>query len=88
MNDQDESELLLAPRHTKMPACSWQALGIIRAVIPHEYPQPYNNPFLEMLYIDGWGKPFWGPLPRFYLPPEPPDPEAKGWRRFLPEAFR
>jgi hypothetical protein len=84
VNDQNHDELMAANRHKVMPQCVWRATGVIRAVIPAEYPAPYHNPFLEMLYEDGWGRPFWGPLPRLILPPDP-EPPKRGWlRRLLP----
>lgn len=82
MTDQNEADILRANRHKKMPHCSWRCLGIVRGVIRAD-----GSPYLEMLYEDGWGKPFWGPLPIFHEPTTP-EPEVKGWRRFMPKAFR
>lgn len=63
MNDGDFDELMKADRFDKMPDCTWTCEGVIRLVYT-----PTNPGFYEMLYRDGWGKPFWGPIPSLRLP--------------------
>lgn len=48
------------PVHLTMPPIPWVSLGIIRQVNAGTTAQRY-----EMLYEDGWGNPFWGPLLSF-----------------------
>jgi len=47
------------PRFTEMPNCEWYAQGQQIRI----FRRPGEPDVLEMLYIDGLGNPFWGPVP-------------------------
>jgi hypothetical protein len=52
------------PRYTVMPDCEYEPTSRIRIVREVTgLPNGYARDVLEMMYMNGFGMPFWGPVP-------------------------